>query len=218
MRRILVLVSAIAFAAITAVSMLELGPVASTLEPAVAANLAVSGVDHPVTAVLLNYRGYDTLLEIAVLLLALFGILAVTPSHRHIVPARDDVMLSTLARQTVPLMILVAAYLLWAGALRPGGAFQAGAVLGSAAVLCHLVGLLPGWQHPRLWLRLGLVAGFSVFLAVATSLLGQGALLRYPQSVAGPLILLVEAALTLSLGLCLGGLFLFLSRGEGGTP
>ena len=39
----------------------------------VAAHLAESGVTHPVTAVLLNYRGYDTLLEIAVLLLALLA-------------------------------------------------------------------------------------------------------------------------------------------------
>ncbi len=32
-----------------------------------------SGVTHPVTAVLLNFRGYDTLLEVAVLLIALVG-------------------------------------------------------------------------------------------------------------------------------------------------
>jgi len=39
------------------------------LRTAVAANMTASGVEHPVTAVLLNFRGYDTLLEIAVLLL-----------------------------------------------------------------------------------------------------------------------------------------------------
>ena len=36
----------------------------------VAANLDRSGVSNPVTAVLLNFRGYDTLLEVMVLLLA----------------------------------------------------------------------------------------------------------------------------------------------------
>ena len=33
-------------------------------------NLSASGVEHPVTAVLLNFRSYDTLLEIAVLVIA----------------------------------------------------------------------------------------------------------------------------------------------------
>ena len=59
---------------------------------------------------------------------------------------------------------------------RPGGAFQAGAVLAAAGVLLHLAGLLPGWQTPRLRLRLGLAGGFALFLAVAGGLLAQGTL------------------------------------------
>ena len=38
------------------------------------AKLPESGVTNPVTAVLLNYRGYDTLLEVGVLLLAVVGV------------------------------------------------------------------------------------------------------------------------------------------------
>jgi multisubunit Na+/H+ antiporter MnhB subunit len=215
MKRFLVILAAVVFVPILATAMVDLAPAPLDLRPQVAANLAVSGVSHQVTAVLLNYRGYDTLLEIGVLLLALFGVLAATPAHRDIAPARAELIQSTLTRLAVPLMILVAGYLLWAGAFRPGGAFQAGAVLGAAAVLAHLVGLVPGWQHPGLWLRLGLVMGFVVFLAVAAATLGQGALLEYPPPLAGTLIVVIEAALTLSLGLCLSGLFLFLSRGEG---
>ena len=49
------------------------------LAPLVEAYLAESGVRHPVTAVLLNYRGYDTLLEIAVLQAAVLGVLAFRP-------------------------------------------------------------------------------------------------------------------------------------------
>jgi uncharacterized MnhB-related membrane protein len=40
----------------------------------VAGAIADSGADNPVTAVLLNFRAYDTLLEVAVLLLALIGV------------------------------------------------------------------------------------------------------------------------------------------------
>jgi multisubunit Na+/H+ antiporter MnhB subunit len=177
----------------------------------VVAQLAASGVEHPVTAVLLNFRGYDTLLEIAVLLLALLGMLAagVAPLRPAALPA--DPLLAALARALAPLMVLVAGYLLWAGAFRPGGAFQAGAVLAAAAVLLNLAGLLPAWTTLRVTLRLGLSGGFLVFLAVAAALLGEGALLRYPPEHAGALILLVEAGLSLSLGLILAGLFLVLS-------
>lgn len=185
------------------------------LRTSVATHITASGVEHPVTAVLLNFRGYDTLLEIAVLLLALIAILASgidTASDR---PRAINPIPQTMARLAAPLMIVVAVYLLWAGAFRPGGAFQAGAVLAAAAVLLHLTGLLPSWQTPMLKLRWGLAAGFLIFLAVAAGLLSQGALLQYPPSQAGMLILLIEAGLTLSLGLILAGLFLFLSRGPG---
>ena len=63
-------------------------------------------------------------------------------------------------------------------------------------------------------MRIGLVAGFVVFLTVAAALLMQGALLKYPPAMAAGLILLIESGLTISLGLILAGLFLFLSRGE----
>ena len=36
--------------------------------------METSGVRNPVTAVLLNFRGYDTLLEMGVLLVALLGV------------------------------------------------------------------------------------------------------------------------------------------------
>jgi multisubunit Na+/H+ antiporter MnhB subunit len=211
----LVLSLASAFVFLLAGAMLELGPAAIDLRAPVAAHLAESGVTHPVTAVLLNYRGYDTLLEIAVLLLALLAILAVV-GEAPVSPSRaGHPVLQALARLAVPLMIVVAVYLLWAGAFRPGGAFQAGAVLAAAAVLLHLVGLQPGWSQLRLRLRIGLAAGFALFLAVAAGLLTQGSLLQYPPAAAGALILLIESGLTVSLALILAGLFLFLSREAG---
>lgn len=215
MKRWAVIAMAAAFAIVLGGAMLDLAPAAVDLRVPVSAHLGESGVSHPVTAVLLNYRGYDTLLEIAVLLLALLVILAVAGDTRSASPRSAHPVLQTLARLAAPLMIVVAGYLLWAGAFRPGGAFQAGAVLAAAAVLLHLTGLLPGWSAPRLRLRLGLAAGFAVFLTVSTTLSMQGTLLQYPPEAAGGLILLIESALTLSLALILAGLFLFLSRDAG---
>ncbi len=179
----------------------------------VAAHLPASGVTHPVTAVLLNFRGYDTLLEVAVLALALVGLLAQSPPRElpH-APSPGEPVLPLLARALVPFLILGAGYLLWAGAHRPGGAFQAGAVLAAAAVLLHLARLWPAWDSPGPGLRLGLVGGLLLFLAVAAALLAGGTLLRFPPQLAGMLILLIEAGLTVSLGLLLAGLFLFLAE------
>ncbi len=214
MKRSAVVVAALVFVAVLIGAMLELGTPAIDLRGPVAAHLAESGVSHPVTAVLLNYRGYDTLLEIAVLLLALLAILAVVGDAPVSPPRAAHPVLQTLARLATPLMVVVAVYLLWAGAFRPGGAFQAGAVLAAAVVLLHLVGLVPGWNMPRLRLRIGLAAGFVVFLTVSAALLTQGALLKYPPDMAGGLILLIESGLTISLALILAGLFLVLSREE----
>jgi len=215
MKRLGVGLGAAAFAVLLISALIEPLPGGVDLRVAVAAKLSASGVEHPVTAVLLNFRGYDTLLEIAVLLLALIVILASGIDATSDRPRTFSSILQTLARLAAPLMIVVAVYLLWAGAFRPGGAFQAGAVLAAGAVLLHLAGLLPSWQTPTLTLRWGLTAGFLIFLAIAAGLLAQGALLQYPPAQAGMLILLIEAGLTLSLGLILAGLFLFLSRDPG---
>lgn len=214
MKRVVVVILAALFAATLIAALFDLPAPPVDLPAAVGANLADSGVAHPVTAVLLNFRGYDTLLEIGVLLLALVVVLAVTVHAQTAAPpivSRADPVLQTLARVAVPLMLIVGVYLLWAGAFRPGGAFQGGAVLAAAAVLLHLAGLMPAWAAPGLRLRAGLAVGFLVFLAVATALLAEGALLKYPPAWAGALILLVEVALAFSLGLMLAGLFLFLS-------
>lgn len=209
---------AMAAAAGLAALLLDLPAAAVRLPDAVAQQMPHSGVLHPVTAVLLNFRGYDTLLEVAVLLAALFGLLALVEkrargSMREDEDAAPDPLLQTLARLAAPLMVMVAGYLLWAGAHQPGGAFQAAAVLAAAAVLLHLAGLLPAWAQPARLLRFGLIGGLLVFVAVALLPLAAAPLLTYPPAWAGALILLVESALTISLGLVLAGLFLFLTAG-----
>jgi multisubunit Na+/H+ antiporter MnhB subunit len=202
-------------------TILELPPPGVRLPEQLLARLGESGVIHPVTAVLLNFRGYDTLLEVAVLLLALLCVLAQTGTMKqqtiiagNLFTRSDLQTLQWLARILVPLMILVSGYLLWVGAHRPGGAFQAGAVLAAAGVLLNLSGLLPARVAPTWILRVAMVSGLLIFLIVATAGMAityPGLLLQYPPAWAGVLILFIEAGLTLSLGLILTGLFLSLS-------
>jgi multisubunit Na+/H+ antiporter MnhB subunit len=173
----------------------------------VAAAVPESGVENPVTAVLLNFRAYDTLLELAVLLVAVLGIRALGPAR----PARPDPgpVFTGLVSWLVPLLIVVGAYLLWVGAYAPGGAFQAGALLAGAGVLLHLAG------HPRAGLpsaaalRGLLVGGVGVFVGVgiATWAFGTG-FLDYPPAWAATLILLIETAATLAIAATLVAAYL----------
>jgi multisubunit Na+/H+ antiporter MnhB subunit len=191
---------------------LSLTPYAAGLRAEVSANLANSGVSNPVTAVLLNFRGYDTLLEMAVLLVTLLGVWTFGVAEKN--QDHDSrPVLDTLVRFLIPLVILVAAYLLWAGAHAPGGAFQAGAVLSAAGVLL----LLAGWRLPvrleRMPLRLVLVAGLTVFIIIAIgTTLSNGRLLQFPPEHAGVLILVIELIAMLSIGATLTLLF------AGGRP
>ncbi|BDY07037.1 hydrogen gas-evolving membrane-bound hydrogenase subunit E [Ferrimonas sp. YFM] len=182
------------------------GPAAPLLTQ-VTQQMDSSGVTNPVTAVLLNFRGYDTLLELAVLLVALLGVwsLGDLTAYRSAAPGP---VLEMMSRQLVPVLLLVAGYLLWAGASSPGGAFQAGSLLGAAGVLL----LLCGWQVdnrlPGLPVRLMLVAGLGVFILTGAALLLNGKFLQFPPALAADLILAIEAAATCSIGVTLAALFL----------
>jgi multisubunit Na+/H+ antiporter MnhB subunit len=180
------------------------------LGAAVDARLDEAGVSHPVTAVLLNFRSYDTLLEVAVLLVAALAVLALQPGEDLAavpVPPPAEPVLQTLVRVAVPVSVVVAGWLLVLGSTGPGGAFQAGAVLAGALVLLRLTGHrspAPG----RSSLRLLLAAGTAVFLAVAlgAAVLGAG-LLDLDPAWAYEAVLLIEAALTVSIAVTLAELY-----------
>jgi multisubunit Na+/H+ antiporter MnhB subunit len=176
-------------------------------------SLPHSGVTNPVTAVLLNFRGYDTLLEIAVLLLAAFGVWSLaSPTASSLSsswsPTAATPMLVGLVRVLLPIMLLISAYLLWLGAFAPGGAFQGGAVLAAGGLLLLLSNKFTSTQvDKRLW-RFLLVFGFGVFLIVAVGVMPlTGHLLAYPSGQAGGLIFLIEATLTVSIACILITLF-----------
>ena len=181
---------------------------AAGLQAMVADKMEMSGVSNPVTAVLLNFRGYDTLLEMAVLLLVLLAVWSLGGAAPPVETAPGPV-LDSLARFLTPVLILVTGYLLWVGAHAPGGAFQAGAVLGAAGVLLLLTGwrLRPGLA--RLPLRVALAAGPGTFIIIAAlTMLSTGRLLEYPPALAGILILILEIVSAISIGVTLAALFL----------
>jgi len=170
----------------------------SVLPALVDTHLDESGVSHPVTAVLLNFRAWDTLLELVVLLLALIGIRQLGRSGMALPPAWP--LLRAWSRMLAPLTIIVGGYLLWRGSHAPGGAFQAGAVLAAGAVMLRLAGLLPAIRWSRWPVRALMLGGVATFalVAVGTHWMGAG-WLNYPPGWSKQLILLIEITATLSI-------------------
>lgn len=175
----------------------------SSLAKEVSAALPDSGVQHPVTAVLLNFRAWDTLLELLVLLLALLGVRQVQSP----LPLKAGWSLSVgWSRLLSPLLILLTGYLLWRGAAAPGGAFQAGALLASGFVVLRLNQQVVWLSWQNRWVRLAAVSGLAVFLL--TGLLSlffspSAIWLDWPIRYAGGLILLIESFATLAIAITL---------------
>ncbi|MGS4944878.1 hydrogenase subunit MbhD domain-containing protein [Meridianimarinicoccus sp. RP-17] len=189
------------------------------LIPAVAARMDQSGVEHPVTAVLLNFRAYDTLLEVVVVLAAVMAVWAIDRTiDRAAAPlpylpgvALRGPIAGAYLRLVLPALALIGAYLVWIGAYSPGGAFQGGAVLAAAGVLSALArgGRWPRTAATMPLLRGSLVLGVVVFTGVGIwAAVAGGGVLHYPPAQAKPLILLIEASVALSIAATLTALFL----------
>jgi multisubunit Na+/H+ antiporter MnhB subunit len=175
------------------------------------AHLPDSGLGNPVAGVLFVYRSLDTLLEKVVLVLALVGVWSLAPDRLwggvpglRIYTPRNEI-LDFLARVLPPIGIMVGVYLSWTGANHPGGAFQGGTVLAAMWLLVMIAGLRGVPPISLRWMRLLLVVGPLVFLAIGLAgVVLAGAFLAYPAGYAKPLIIVVEATLTLSIAVTLG--------------
>jgi multisubunit Na+/H+ antiporter MnhB subunit len=191
--------------AIAAVVVLLPDP-APTLAPAAMANLPATGLGNPVTGVLVAYRALDTLLETVVLVPALIGVWSFAPNRFWggrpglLRRAESDSVLGFLAQLLPPLGIMVGIHLVWVGANEPGGAFQGGTILAAMWIIAKRAGLADAPPIDRLWLRLVLIAGPAIFIAIGLAgMVSAGAFLAFPPNFAKPLILLIEAGLTLSI-------------------
>lgn len=182
-----------------------------SLAEQVMARLPESGLGNPVAGVLFVFRSFDTLLEKIVLLLALLGVWSLAkdeawggiPGLKRF--AQSHSVMFLLARVLPPIGLVYAIYMTWVGADVPGGAFQGGTVLAAMWVLVMVAGVRPVPTISSPLLRAAVVAGPVIFLAIGFA--GQamaGAFLAYPDGLAKPLIVFMEFALTLSIGVILG--------------
>ena len=208
-RALAALAAALVSAALV-ICVLALPDPAPTLAPEVAANIAVTEVGNPITAVLLAFRAMDTLLEAIVLLFALIGVWSLAPDRvwggrpgpqQH---ADPNGILAYVARVLPPIGIMVGMYIFWVGADHPGGKFQGATIIAAMWLLTIMAGLTDAPPISRTWLRVGLVAGPLVFIAIGIAgAVSAGAFLAYPDGFAKPLIIVIELALMPSLALIL---------------
>ena len=215
-RKVITALGVVALMVILGWTVWTLPPPSDRMHNLVAAHLSISGVENPVTAVLLNFRGYDTLLEIGVLLLAAVGVLSLAPTSvlsAETAPAQIQILLLRL----LPFIVIVGAYLLWIGKYAPGGAFQAGAVLAAGGVL--LATSAVRLNHIAIKsIPIGLSIGLLAFLAVAlAAMVGGRNFLQYPLPWASTLILVIEATATISIAVILTILFIG-RKPDGGYP
>lgn len=191
--------------ALAAVIVTLLG-VDASLAPDAARHLAATGLGNPVTAVLMAYRAFDTMLEKGVLIMAVIAVWSLADDRAWggragpLPRAPYDPALSLLARLLPPLGLVVGIHIAWVGAIEPGGAFQGGALLAALALIVVLARLGEAPAVASRWLRLVVVAGPVTFLlAGGLGFAIADGFLAWPVGWAKALILFVEAFMVLSI-------------------
>ncbi len=106
-----------------------------------------SSVPNMVTAVLADYRGYDTMFETVVIFvagIAIISILRRKPSDRlkdketSTNAKKPDLIIDTTCRLMIPIIQLFALYVVAHGHHSPGGGFQGGVIFGASFILLAL--------------------------------------------------------------------------------
>jgi multicomponent Na+:H+ antiporter subunit B len=138
------------------------------------------GAANIVTAIIVTYRGLDTLGEVTVLFLtaAIIGLVLARGRRqggmqRRDLPASGELLI-TGSRLLVPLILLLGVYVFINGHLTPGGGFQGGAILASAMLMLLLTDPLRHFSH-RLISAVESISGlFFVSIGVLGMLLAGG--------------------------------------------
>lgn len=128
------------------------------------------GAANIVTAIVVTYRGLDTLGEVTVLFLAaaIVGLVLADSKHgRSRVRPPVGELLSTGTRFLVPLILLLGVYVFVNGHLTPGGGFQGGAIIASAVLLMLLADPLRHFGHNLISAIESLAGLFYVAIGVA---------------------------------------------------
>ncbi|MCB1803385.1 MAG: sodium:proton antiporter [Gammaproteobacteria bacterium] len=141
---------------------------------------ADTGAANIVTAIIVTYRGLDTLGEVTVLFLTAAIVALVLAAGREkdpasrIAPPPAGELLTTGSRLLAPLILLLGVYVFANGHLTPGGGFQGGAILASAVLLLLLTDPLRHFGHRLISVVESLSGFIYVLIGVAGVVLAGG--------------------------------------------
>jgi multicomponent Na+:H+ antiporter subunit B len=180
------------------------------------------GAANLVTAVLLGYRGIDTLGELAILFAAATAA-GVVLGRRHANARRDPPggeVLRTGADLLFPLLLVVGLYVIAHGHLTPGGGFQGGVILAAAFFVIILAQPTRHLRHSLIsWIE-GLAGAAFILIGLwalvedgdfLAPLLGQGAMGELLSAGTLPLLSL---AIGLKVGAELAGIMAHIAEAE----
>lgn len=146
------------------------------------------GGTNVVNVILVDFRGFDTLGEITVLVIAGLGIYALLHNFELKAPQTDafgrmwtqdrfPMILAQITRPLMPLALLFAVYIFLRGHNEPGGGFIAGLIVASVLILQYISSGIV-WTRPRLTVDNHIVMAWGLVIAVLT---GVGSwLVGYP--------------------------------------
>ncbi|WP_416886178.1 monovalent cation/H+ antiporter subunit A [Marinospirillum sp.] len=138
------------------------------------------GGTNVVNVILVDFRGTDTLGEIAVLGIAALGIFKLLTGLKPRIPLqsplgyawakeRYPMMLATVSQSLLPLALLVSVYIFLRGHNQPGGGFIAGLITATALIQQYIAqGIL--WVKDRLHLNYQWMIGGGLLIALSTGL------------------------------------------------
>ncbi|MFX1764300.1 monovalent cation/H+ antiporter subunit A [Paraburkholderia sp. A1RI-2L] len=156
-------------------------PPAQGIAPYFLANaLPGSGGHNVVNVILVDFRGFDTMVEVSVLVVAGLAVKALLRGLRLKAPdtgpgglpwssQSHPLLLAILARLMLPLTALVAVFVFLRGHNLPGGGFIASLILSVALLLQYVAsGVL--WTESRIRINYRALAGLGILVAAATGL------------------------------------------------
>lgn len=135
------------------------------------------GAANVVTAVVITYRGFDTLGEVTILfvasaLVAMFLKLLPHAEKRQSRPA--SIILTTGQKLLFPLIVLFGIYIFMNGHLTPGGGFQGGATIATGFLLWLMANPQGHVRGSLLNSIEGMSGFFYVFIGILGLILGLG--------------------------------------------
>ena len=95
-------------------------------------------IPSAVAAILASYRGFDTLLETLVILIAAMAVLLASNKENHLLENKD-ILIRTMTRISLPIILLFALYIQFHGEISPGGGFQSGAIIATGLMVYAMV-------------------------------------------------------------------------------